>query len=228
MRHKSPQDVRHEHLEKMGPELGSIYSGLWNEVAWLHAKWDEYVVLFGTKPSRIKLLNRAAPRFFRIVEVTLFEETLLHIARITDASQTAGKDNLSIRRLPDIISDDSLAEEVAPLVEKALKETAFCRDWRNRRIAHSDLKLALKQGAVPLQAASRAQVKNALSALAAVMNAVSGHYLGSETLFDRGISPDGALDLLYVLQDGLRAARERKARLSSRSYTAKDITPRRL
>lgn len=68
-------------VEVMGDDLGSLYHALWNELAWLYSKWEEYVELFGTKPSRIDLLNKAAGHFFRIVQDSLWEESLLHIAR---------------------------------------------------------------------------------------------------------------------------------------------------
>src|SRR2546430_16292006 len=65
-------------------------NALWNEVAWLHAKWHEYKELYGEKPPRLELLNRASGFFFRIVQDTLWENTLLHLARLTDPSRSAG------------------------------------------------------------------------------------------------------------------------------------------
>ena len=35
-------------MESMGEELGVIYEALWIEVASVHFRWSEYVVLFGT------------------------------------------------------------------------------------------------------------------------------------------------------------------------------------
>ena len=55
-----------------GQALGEQYSALWQEVAWLHAKWGEYVELFGTKSSRVDLLNEAAPYFFGQLQYTLW------------------------------------------------------------------------------------------------------------------------------------------------------------
>ena len=77
----------------MGEELGSLYHALWQEVVWLHTEWGEYVQLYGTKPSRIRLLNEAAPSFFRLVQDGLFETTVLKIARLTDPPKSLGKPN---------------------------------------------------------------------------------------------------------------------------------------
>ena len=54
-------------------------------------KWNDFVELFGTKETRIDLLNGSAPRFFRIVQNVLWEETLLHLARLTDSPDSVGK-----------------------------------------------------------------------------------------------------------------------------------------
>ena len=75
----------------MGPRLGPVYNALWNEVAWLHAKLHEYKQLYGEKPARLELLNRAAGLFFRIVQDTLWEDTLLYLARLTDPPRSAGR-----------------------------------------------------------------------------------------------------------------------------------------
>lgn len=60
---------------------------------------------------------------------------------------------------------------MSKLIAETIKLTEFCRDWRNRRIAHRDLKLALEQPTTPLAAGSRAQAKDALKAIANVLNA---------------------------------------------------------
>jgi hypothetical protein len=210
----------------MGEELGLLYHRLWNEIAWLYSKWEEYVELFGTKPTRIDLLNEAAGHFFRVVQDCLWEDTLLHIARLTDSPQTARRDNVSIRRLPALISSDSARKAVQAKVDEAIVRAEACRDWRNRCIAHMDLELALSEGAEPLKPASRASVRAAMDAIADVLNTVSSHLLDSTTSFEGAGIPNGALDLLYVIDDGLKAERARRARLKSGEPFAEDYRRR--
>ena len=224
---RTADEVKQHHENFMGEELGSLYHALWNEVAWLYSIWSEYVELFGTKPSRIELANQAAGFFFRVVQDSLWEGSLLHLARLTDPSQTSGKENLTIRRLPILIDDDKVREEVEELVKFAAIKSEFCRDWRNRRIAHRDLGLAIgKEKANPLKPASREKVKKALDAISDVLNAVSKHYLDSETMFETRGTRNGVLSLLYVLDDGLRVEDERHARLKSGDYSVQDYQPR--
>ena len=100
---RTPQEARAEHIRIMGEDLGSLYDALWQEVAGLYGKWSEYVALFGTRESRVDLLNQAAPSFFRIVQDSLWEDVLLHIARLTDPPKSAGKSNLTVQRLTSAI-----------------------------------------------------------------------------------------------------------------------------
>jgi hypothetical protein len=207
------EEAKKTNIEKMGAQLGVHYSALWQEVALLYRNWGEYTALFGTKPSRIELMNRAAPYFFRMVQDDLLNATLLHVARLTDPPTTAGHTNLTIKGLPDLIEHEDTKSAVKKLIENALADAEFCRDWRNRRIAHRDLDVALEQSATELAMANRKRIKDAMAAIAAVLNAVSGHYLKSETRFDVTGTRGGSVPLLYVLHAGLKAQDERAERL---------------
>ena len=220
--HRTAEEVKRHHIEVMGDDLGSLYHAVWNELAWLYSKWGEYVELFGTKPSRIDLVNRAAGHFFRIVQDSLWEDALLHIARLTDPPKSVGKENLTIRKLPQLIVQEPLKTKVSELIDVAVEKAEFCRDWRNRHIAHKDLKLALSSGAEPLKPASRAKVKEALSSISDVLNALSNHYMDSTTMFEGVGNGGGAVSLLYVIDDGLRAEEERNERRKAGDYRAAD------
>lgn len=63
---RSTEQMKMFCIEKMGPELGSVFNALRNELVWLHVKWHQYRELFGEKPERIDLMNDAAPLFFEL------------------------------------------------------------------------------------------------------------------------------------------------------------------
>jgi len=218
-------EVREEHLASMGPHLGPVYNALWNEVAWLHAKWHEYKELYGEKPPRLELLNRASGFFFRIVQDTLWENTLLHLARLTDPSRSAGRQNLTVLQLPSLVNDPGLREQLEALLTEAKSKAEFARDWRNRHIAHRDLDKALGKGAEPLAAASRNHVDEALRALAAGLNRVNTFYLKSTLTFDVIAPMTGGVALLYVLRDGLVAREKRLERLRAGLPDPDDLGP---
>lgn len=219
--------MKQEHIDKLGDELGSLYHELWNEVAFLNLKWDEYVELFGKRPSRVKLLNEAAPIFFRIVEYSLRESIFVHITRLTDPPRSCGNDNLSIQRLTDLV-DDVIKEILIAKIKEAKEKSNFCRDWRNRRIAHKDLGLVLDIQAEPLEPASRAKVKDALQSISSVLNVISGYYMDSTIVFDLVKGSGGAVTLLYILDDGLRADKKRKERIKAGKYSSEDLKHRAL
>lgn len=223
-------ESRQKNVVAMGDPAGLIYSELWQEVAWLYHVWAEYVALFGTKESRVSLMNSAAPAFMRIVQDSIWEGVLLSIARLTDPPRSAGKDNLSVRSLGAAISDLSLKSRVDAATAAALSASEFCRDWRNRHIAHRDLALSLRKGGQPLEDATRLKVKGALAAIADVLNVVCRHYFGSTTLFhidvEIGGGPGGAMSLLYLVDAGLRAEEAALKRIESDNFDETDLQPR--
>jgi len=223
---KSSEQVRAERLEKLGPTLGPVFDALADDLAWLQLKWGQYRELFGTSPQRIDLLNSAAGMFFRILQDTLWEDTLLHLARLTDPPGAGAKRNLTVRALPDLFHDTALRSRVETLVDEAVRATAFARDWRNRHIGHRDLALALDMNATPLSPASRADVTAALGALHSVFNDITEALFDSTLADDIIAPPTGAEALLYVIRDGLEANEAREARIRSGQFTPDDIRPR--
>ena len=224
-RYLSAEEVEKENLETLGPSLGPVYHELCNECAWLHIKWHQYLVLFGTKPERIDLLNRSASLFFQIVQNTLWQDTLLHLTRLTDPPQSVGKDNLTVQRLPPLIRDPAFRAEIENLVSAAIKSTAFARDWRNRHFAHQDLTLALMKGPVNLAPASRKQVKDALRAVSRVLQRISETYFKADMCFDMVSEPNDAESLLYVIRDGVEAEEKRERRHREGNLDPEDLLP---
>jgi hypothetical protein len=212
-RTSSAAETKAEYVTVMGPELGPIFYALYNELSWLHIRWRQYLQLFGEKPSRVDLLNGAAGLFFRDVQDALWEDTLLHVSRITDRPETGGRQNLTIQRLPALLTDPAFAAEVQTLVDNAVSRSAFARDWRNRRIAHSDLALAIKEGAKPLAGGSRSTVVEALDTIGAVLNRLEQHFRQSTVFFEGFGHPGDGEALLYVIRDGLEAEDARRKRL---------------
>lgn len=219
---QTSEQVRTEYLDRLGPNLGPVFAELKDDLAWLQLKWAEYRELFGGSPERIDLLNGAAGLFFRILQDTLWEDALLHLCRLTDPASMGRKQNLTIQALPDLCDDPALKKECALLIEKAIAKVSFARDWRNRRIGHRDLGVALGN-ATPLATGSRADVSAALSAIHGVVNHIHETLLDS-TISDEVIAPQtGAEALLYVIRDGLEADSARRERIRSGTFTQADL-----
>jgi hypothetical protein len=181
------EEVEKHHISVLGPVAGPVYHALHNDVVWLHAKWLQFRQLYGTSPERLHILNRATGFFFRVVEDVLWDDVLLHIARLTDPAKQGIYENLTLRRLPSLFTDPKLKSELGKLVNRVDTESAFARDWRNRRIAHSELALAVNASATPLVGASRQNVENVLELVRSILNTIRSKYFDDE--FDFSIFP---------------------------------------
>src|SRR6185503_20368573 len=90
---------------------------------------------------------------------------------------------LTIQNLPMLISDTKLRSKVQDQIQTILAKSDFCRDWRNRRIAHRDLAIALNGPVKALKNGSRRQVDELLDLIAEAMNSLAAHYFDSETFY---------------------------------------------
>lgn len=206
---QTPEEVRSAYIEKMGQKLGELFHATSEELTEVHWRWNQYRVLFGEKPSRIDLLNEAAPFFFRIVHDVLFEDTMLAIARLVGPIKSAGKPNLSIERFLPLLADTKLHDEVDLLIRQVRDEAAFTQEYRNRRIAHRDLGLSLGKSAM-LAAVTRQSIEKCLATLRDILDRIEDFYCNAHTAYT--FSPDGwgAKALLYVIRDGLLRRKEKR------------------
>ena len=229
--YQTAEQVREKHLNDMGQELGSVYNVLANDVTWLHLKWDQYRQLFAKSQQRIDVLNQTAGHFFRLLQGALFEGMVLHLARLTDPAQTGSgrkaQQNLSLQRLPSVVPD-LLRPEVAILVQGALDACSAARVWRNKRLAHHDLTVALATADDPLPDIGQADVEAALSGFRSLLNRLELYYWKVEVGYQ--LVPltniGGDVDqLVYYLNKGLKAEHARQERMMGGKILPEDIAP---
>lgn len=211
VRYSSAEEVEADHLRVLGPQLGVLWHALYNEVVWLHAKWKQYRHLYASTEN-VDLLNETAGFFFGVVQKIMWEDAVLHLARLTDPPRSMGKENLTLRRLAEAIEDAALSARVTALVEAAMSECEFARDWRNRHLAHRDLHLALHSGAKLLPGVSRDQMERALAAFRSVLNEVERHYWGPTTAFEHFLGHSDAESLTHYLSEAVKAERKQLER----------------
>jgi len=197
--------VRARHIDKMGQPLGAVYNELSDELMWLHVQWLLHRQLYGTSAERFDVLSRTAPFFFHVIQRTLWENILLRIARLTDSPKSAGRGNLTVRRLPGLEIDATFRGDIEASLAEALAASGFARSWRNQHLAHRDLALALSEAVEPMPAPEVAEVEVALHALSAVLNQLALLYDEPPVVYGL-VQFDGGVDsLVYYLRTGLRA-----------------------
>jgi hypothetical protein len=154
-------------------------------------------------------------------------DLLLHASRLTDSKGSGQRTNLSLETLVHSIdagANESLRAKAENRLTEAHDKTAFARDWRNRQIAHLDLRTALGSHADPLSPYTRGQVQEALDSIAAVLNTVSVHFGGATTFFGDFIDgPGNAAALISRLRDGIELQEWRRV---DKSKGGKGILPR--
>jgi hypothetical protein len=108
----------------------------------------------------------------------------------------------------------AIRKSVSELVKRAQLQASVCKEWRDGHIAHRNAALALKEAA-PLEPITSQYIREALGAIADVLNEVHRHYLGSDIWFEAHQSAQGVGQLLYVIDYGLKAMDARHERLRS-------------
>jgi hypothetical protein len=193
----------------MGEEFGGLFYELNGEFMWACLKWQQHEDLFGS-PETVDLLNRSAPAFFGSLQQILREDVLLHVSRLTDAPRIGDRKNLSLKRLKGHITDPSLRNQIDGLLDIVEQRTGIIRRERNKRLAHLDEQAREVQ--VPTLA-SRRQVKEALEAIAGLMNAINMHYRGGPTSYEYVIGPLGGVSsLLSCLKQAVEARDNERGR----------------
>ena len=192
--------VRREHQDKLGEEFGTVYHGLWNDWAWGLLRIQEFRELF-SRVTHVELLNAVTGGgFLWDVQHILWDDLMLRVSRLTDPVRSAGKDNLTVQRLPDFCEDPGLRDEVKSRVDAAVDAAEFARDSRNRRISHADLSRTLKPNAEPLAPVSLRRAAAALDAVHVVLNTISVRLMDAELMNEVAGAPRARAFVSYVKQ----------------------------
>ena len=81
---RTPDEMLQDYKAAIRPKLGPAFHRLYNDNAWLHMKWNDFLKLFVKSPAQMRDLNTAAPGFFHQVQELWWDDMLLHIFRMTD------------------------------------------------------------------------------------------------------------------------------------------------
>src|SRR5262245_17577209 len=82
----------------MPSELKEVRDALWQDVVFVHRKWNTFRELHSTQ-EHIDLLNFGGDEFFAINQMIWAENIQMAIARLTDPDQTGSYRNLSMEQL---------------------------------------------------------------------------------------------------------------------------------
>jgi hypothetical protein len=117
---------------------------------------------------------------------------------------------------------------VSDKIDIVLIASKFCRDWRNRKISHSDYLLATDDSAEPIEEASRLQVDEVFRLLSEFLNLFQEHYFNISSAFAMFESSRGSKSLLRIIDLGLESKKSiierlRSGEISDSNLLRKDI-----
>jgi len=81
------------------------------------------------------------------VQEMLWDDLTLCVARLTDPLETARQRNLTIKllpRLPEVFNNLELRSQVKKTVASAVESAQSCREYSNKKLGHTDLKLEME------------------------------------------------------------------------------------
>ena len=89
------------------------------------------------------------------------------------------------------------ADSVGEINEKAIPIT----EWRNRKIAHSELVRDIKKGPEPYPEITKIAVSELLENMRSLMNEVEGHFFDSSTVYEAVILQGDGNNMAYILSE---------------------------
>ena len=190
---------------RLPADLATQFRPLFKDIFWLGMKWHEYATLFGDK-GNFELLHRTASYLFQIVEDTMWDDLILHVSRLIGPTKSMGKENLTVRRIPELIQDLGLKDEIQSLVDSCQAHCTFVSDHRNKRLAHYDLETAVQNLEANLTGVSRLQLRLAVESLQKIVQRIYAHYADTHFDFDTSLRTDNAESLLRALATAENAA----------------------
>jgi hypothetical protein len=189
------------HAAPAGEPLGPFYDELNTRIAWLTFQWRSYRSLFATSKARVNLINDSAPGMGRLIHDLLVEAVILGICRVADPASTGKNKNLTLEGLVRLLSPAPVETRSKWLSDQCAKikhvATAL-KEHRDKRIAHTDLDVALGPGN-ELPAIPRRQIDEVLALIHEFMGNILFWHTGAGLDFNM-VVPGDAESLVHCMQ----------------------------
>lgn len=170
------------------------------------AKWQLIEQLFAKSKVRSEFLRRTGSGFFALVKDSVVTDVMISLGRLLDKPHLKGNDNLTLERLMTSVSElgnGELALKLDVHLQNAKAAYEATRLYRNKRLAHNDLKTILQQEAIPLRPATVGDVRATLREAGEFLNLIDLHYRKSTTTFGYVMIEGDADGIVGLIRDGL-------------------------
>lgn len=217
--YQSEEEIKKEHIKKLGPKLGLVFHEIRNEVLTIHFKWSEFEALY-TNGNRVKIMHEISSTFYIILRNLLLDDLILGITRLTQRkSDRRGNTRLTLGVLVEMIPPP-LKGEIGKILKRIENESLFCNEIRNNKIAHFDKRLALNENTEPLEIATREKINIILNSISEFLDTIQSHYMNSTSLY-RFRSETGS-EVLLLAKRGLSFIEARSKILREKGFDIDD------
>ena len=196
-----------DRMSKIPEKIRGEFDSASTDLQWAYGRWILHGQLFRHSERRIDFLNEVASTCFYMLEVTLFDDVILSISRLTDPAKSGENARLSlvsIQALLDKNGKRSLAEECKLHLDSLIKNCKPIRNMRDSTIAHTNRDMALGLSKTRHSSVTQALVTSSLDSIGEYFNLIQRHYDESETGYrDFILSSDGE-QLMATLRGGVR------------------------
>lgn len=186
---------------KMPSPIGDVYDALDRQLSWYQRTLSVVYDLYVDKPKNVEVFNELASDFFGFMQSTLIDSLIVQLGRLTDPAKNRVQDNLSFKRLVSMIDASqypSLNAEITNYLSQIEKHCVAARTHRHKRVAHTDLNVALTSSALPV--VILLDFREALTAGRNLLNAVAAHFDGVTVSHTVAPAPGGAHSLMKALE----------------------------
>lgn len=183
------------YIPKLPEVIRDTFKWLCQDVASLTSKWNFYLELFDSEDNT-RLLSELVPASFNIIEESLRNDMTMAICRLSDPSQSVGKDNLSIAAL---VQKCAGISDLDKLFESFQTTCQPVRRYRNKRVGHNDLNTTIKPRQNPLPGIGQEQINKILELASQILNTVVQNFDDTEMYF-HPFQIDGTDTLIFLLK----------------------------
>ena len=138
----------------------------------------------------------------------MLNDIILCIARLTDPFKSSGRENLSFDSILAEIDDSSVRIEASEIISKIKTKTKAIRVWRNKKLAHNDLKKAV--GGNPLPPIYIIELSEMLKLTSQIVNIIYKRFQDTEVRHDLCVTSGDGDSLMFYLEYGLDVWEEDK------------------
>ena len=133
-------------------DFDKLFKKVDNAVVQISYRWKIYRQLFDSGQENIDILNRRGSNVFNLLQKLIVDDVILSLARLTDPPGSSSNKNASFSNLlhqsrPHL--EVKVYNEIDGLVAKLFDSVRPIRVYRNKVIAHSDLKHVLGKKILP-------------------------------------------------------------------------------